>query len=153
MTSRYFVLIASVYLLFALTLSDLAQQVRAAREDGMEAEELMEESEQYRVQVMNVTMYAPLSLDAIEGHDYMGDPGRTASGGQAVPGKTAAAGPNIPFGTRIYIEGLGWRTINDRGGAIGPNEIDLVVSTKEEAITFGRQRRLVIFTRQEEEEK
>ena len=149
MSRRHFVLIASVYLLFALTLSNLAEEVRAAEQAGIEARENAHNPGRYRVQEMNITMYAPLGVDAVEGQDYTGDPGRTAGGGKAVPGETAAAGPNIPFGTRIYVESLGWRTVNDRGGAIGPNEIDLAVSSKEEAIRFGRQQRLVIIAQPE----
>ena len=51
-------------------------------------------------------------------------------------------GPNIPWG-EIYIEDL-LASVNDRGGAIGPNDIDLAVKSREEAIRFGQQQRLVI---------
>lgn len=146
MARRHFILISTVYLLFALSLSGLTAEVRKARQDVADAREMALESEQYQVQVMNITMYAPLSAGAVEGQDFTGDPQRTASGDRVIPGKTAAAGPNIPFGTRIYVEGVGWHTVNDRGGAIGPNDIDLAVASKEEAIKFGRQRRLVILT-------
>jgi 3D (Asp-Asp-Asp) domain-containing protein len=42
------------------------------------------------------------------------------------------------------VEGLGWRTVQDRGRLIGPNVIDLAVSTQKEAVDFGKQQRLVI---------
>ncbi|MBS4021398.1 MAG: hypothetical protein KGZ79_03105 [Dethiobacter sp.] len=42
------------------------------------------------------------------------------------------------------MEGLGWRTVQDRGRLIGPNVIDLAVSTQKEAVDFGKQQRLVI---------
>ena len=69
-----------------------------------------------------------------------------------MPGETAAAGPNIPFGTRIYVEGLGWRTVNDRGSSIGPNDIDLAASTRKECLEFGTQQRLVIIKLPDPEE-
>ncbi len=144
MTRRDLLLMAAILALFALTISYYDVQLKKARQELLEARELDLESEQYQVQVMNVTMYAPLSAGAVSGFDFSGDPSLSASGEKVVPGQTAAAGPNIPFGTRIYVEGLGWRTVNDRGSAIGPNDIDLAVETKEEAIRFGRQRRLVI---------
>ena len=41
--------------------------------------------------------------------------GITASGVHAEVGRTVAAN-NMPFGTRLYIDGLGERIVEDRGG-------------------------------------
>ena len=57
--------------------------------------------------------------------------GITASGQKAVPWATVASN-TLPFGTRIYIEGLGYFTVNDRGGMSG-NTIDLCVNSHDEA--------------------
>lgn len=57
--------------------------------------------------------------------------GITASGQKAVPWGTVASN-TLPFGTRIYIEGLGYFTVNDTGGMSG-NTIDLCVNTHDEA--------------------
>lgn len=46
-------------------------------------------------------------------------------------GETAACGPTIPYGTRVYIEGVGWRTCQDRGGAIDDDEVDVAVRPAE----------------------
>jgi 3D (Asp-Asp-Asp) domain-containing protein len=124
------------------------QEEKQAKQEAIEARKLSLESEQYETQLMNITMYAPLSPGSVKGRDYSGDPSITYSGEKLVPGETAAAGPNIPFGTKIYVEGLGWYTVQDRGSAIGPNDIDLAVSARDEAIKFGQQQRLVIFQRQ-----
>lgn len=51
----------------------------------------------------------------------------TASMTPVTPGVTAACGPSIPFGTRVYIEGVSWRTCQDRGGAIDNDEVDVAV--------------------------
>jgi 3D (Asp-Asp-Asp) domain-containing protein len=146
MTRQQFLLMTAVFALFAFTLNLYTEQIKIARQDLIDAREMDQASEQYRVQLMNITMYAPLSAGAVQGLDFSGDPSLSASGEKVVPGETAAAGPNIPFGTRIYVEGLGWRTVNDRGSAIGPNEIDLAVKTRDEAIKFGKQQRLVILS-------
>lgn len=142
---RHIYLMAAVLLLFAVTIYDLNLQLHQAKQEAADTRKLELESGQYAVQEMNITMYAPLSAGAVRGRDFAGDPALTASGEKLVPGETAAAGPNIPFGTRIYVEGLGWYTVQDRGSAIGPNDLDLAVETVEEAIKFGKQRRLVIF--------
>jgi 3D (Asp-Asp-Asp) domain-containing protein len=144
MERRQLLVMMIVAALFFLMNTYYTGQLNQAKQEALEARQLARESEQYTVQMMNVTMYAPLSAGAIGGHDYSGDPSITYSGERVIPGKTAAAGPNIPLGTEIYVEGIGWRRVNDRGGAIGPNDIDLAVATKEEAIAFGRQKRLVI---------
>lgn len=52
--------------------------------------------------------------------------GITASGTKAEVGRTCAAPKNLPFGTRVYIEGVGYRTVEDRGGAIRGNKIDVL---------------------------
>jgi 3D (Asp-Asp-Asp) domain-containing protein len=144
MTRKHLVIITAVFILFMLIFFSLAAETKRARQEAIEAREMALESKEYEVQVMNITKYAPLSPLAEEGSDFSGDPSLTASGDKVVPGETAAAGPNIPFGTEIYVEGLGWRTVNDRGRLVGPNDIDLAAATKEESIEFGRQKRLVI---------
>ena len=144
MSRKLMLFMAAVFILFTLITYNLTVQLQKAKQDAIDAREMALESEQYVVQLMNITKYAP--FDGVEGWDFSDDPARTASGDKVVPGETAAAGPNIPFGTRIYVEGFGWRTVNDRGSLVGPNDIDLAVSTKKESIEFGKQKRLVIMT-------
>ncbi|WP_416232502.1 3D domain-containing protein [Bacillus altitudinis] len=71
-----------------------------------------------------------------------GDPdyGITASGARTKTGHTIACPPSMAFGTRLYIEGIGVRTCEDRGGAITEGHIDLYVAGVSEAKVFGRQR-------------
>lgn len=52
---------------------------------------------------------------------------RTASMTPIEYGKTAACGPAIPFGTQVYIENVGWRVCEDRGGLIANDEVDVAV--------------------------
>lgn len=54
--------------------------------------------------------------------------------------KVIAVDPSvIPLGSKVYVEGYGYATAADTGGAIQGNKIDLHVPTKEEALSFGRQ--------------
>lgn len=50
----------------------------------------------------------------------------TASGTIAEVGRTCAASKDLPFGTVLYIDGIGYRTVEDRGGAINGNRIDVL---------------------------
>lgn len=51
--------------------------------------------------------------------------GITAVGTRATEGRTIAMDSRFPFGTKVYIEGVGYRTVEDRGGAIKGNRIDI----------------------------
>lgn len=89
---------------------------------------------------MEVTAYAPLDPQAVEGVCYSGDPRVTASGRRTQPGITVAAPKHLPFGTWIHIQDLGWRRVDDRGGKIRGNRLDLCVQTQKEALRWGRRR-------------
>lgn len=65
--------------------------------------------------------------------------GITASGVKAVEGVTVAMNKSIPFGTKIYIDGVGERIVQDRGGAIKGKRIDLFFNDHQSALNFGRQ--------------
>ena len=95
-----------------------------------------------------ITGYAPLDPQAVYGLDYIGNPAVTASGDRPIPGQTVAADKSIPFGTKVWIEGVGVRTVNDRGGSIKRGRLDLCMATKSEAVAFGRQKRKVIILKE-----
>ena len=62
----------------------------------------------------------------------------TKSGEPVTPGVTVAADPAvIPLGTRVYIDGIGERVVQDTGGAIKGHKIDLAVESHQEAVEFG----------------
>lgn len=63
--------------------------------------------------------------------------GITASGEKAVQGVTAATDKSIPFGARLYIDGVGERVAQDRGGAIRGNRIDVYFDSHTDALEFG----------------
>lgn len=71
--------------------------------------------------------------------------GITSSGAQATEWYTVAAGSGYPIGTVIYIPALadkpngGWFVVQDRGGAISNNRIDVYMGSHQAAINFGRK--------------
>jgi len=56
--------------------------------------------------------------------------GVTASGTYATVGRTIATGTEFSFGTRLYIDGIGYRTVEDRG--VGNGQIDVLCSNHTE---------------------
>ena len=62
--------------------------------------------------------------------------GTTASGTKATPGRTVAASGNFAFGTKLNIGGHIY-TVEDRGGAINGNKIDIFVGSHAEALQWG----------------
>lgn len=65
--------------------------------------------------------------------------GITASGTKATANHTIAAPSNYKFGTKIEIAGMGIFTVEDRGGAITGNKIDIYFNSHSEALKFGRR--------------
>jgi len=83
---------------------------------------------------MRVSAYTP--------HDPgMNGKGITASGRRAREGVTIAAPSEIPLGTKLYIPALGHEYIvEDRGGAIKGDKLDLFFENRKDALKFGVQR-------------
>ena len=66
-----------------------------------------------------------------EGH------GITSSGAKVQPGVTIAADTSVlPYGTVIYVEGVGLRVVQDTGSAVVGNKLDVVVNTHAEALSW-----------------
>lgn len=65
--------------------------------------------------------------------------GITASGTKATAGRTVAMSSSYSFGTKVEIQGLGTYVVEDRGGAIQSNRIDIYFDTHQEALNFGRR--------------
>lgn len=62
--------------------------------------------------------------------------GRTASGTKATAGRTVATSSQFAFGTQLNIGGHVY-TVEDRGGAISGNRIDIYVNSHAEALQWG----------------
>lgn len=72
--------------------------------------------------------------------------GRTADGTYA-PGATErvlAAPREMPFGSRIWIEGVGEGIVHDRGGAVKGQRLEIFFKTHEAALRWGAEQRRVL---------
>jgi 3D (Asp-Asp-Asp) domain-containing protein len=68
-----------------------------------------------------------------------GGSGKTASGKPTNVGITAAGDWSVlPKGSIIYIENIGWREIQDKGGAVNGKHIDVLVGLHQEANRLGK---------------
>lgn len=65
--------------------------------------------------------------------------GKTASGTMATQGRTVAMPSSYKFGTKIEIQGMGSYIVEDRGGAIKDNRIDIFFSNHQSALNFGKR--------------
>lgn len=83
--------------------------------------------------VINASAYTAAIDETVDGL------GITASGIKVEANRTIACPPELPFGAKIEIEGMGTYVCEDRGGAIKGNKIDIYMETKAEAFAFGRQ--------------
>ncbi len=87
--------------------------------------------------LMRVSAYCPCKICCGKFAD-----GYTASGKPAV-GLIVAAPPDISFGTVLRIPGYGIARVQDRGGAITGNRLDVLFATHEEAKQWGVQELMV----------
>ncbi|PFG06317.1 3D domain-containing protein [Bacillus sp. es.034] len=75
--------------------------------------------------------------------DCAGCSGTTATGvnlKENPDAKVIAVDPNvIPLGSKVYVEGYGYATAEDTGGAIKGNRIDVFIPSKDQAVDFGRK--------------
>ena len=66
--------------------------------------------------------------------------GITASGERARKGTIAADTRRYPFGTIMYVDGYGYGRVEDRGGDIKGDRIDLFFETHRQALEWGRRK-------------
>lgn len=86
----------------------------------------------------NLTAYCPCNICC---EQWGGRPeGKTTSIGiGAYQGITIAVDPSkIPYGSKVYIEGVGVCIAADCGGAIKGNRIDVYFNNHSDALAFGR---------------
>lgn len=109
------------------------------------------------VHTLEVTAYCPCGHCCGWRRDWLGRPvfasgrlkgqrkevGVTASGTQARRGTIAADTDIFPFGTIMYVPGYGYGRVEDRGGAIKGNKIDLFYRRHQDALEWGRQHKRV----------
>lgn len=102
------------------------------RTDAIVVEET-EEPELVSLGTFTVYAYCPCSACCGQ---WSGGP--TASGVMPEEGRTVAADWDVlPVGTEIYIDGVGWRTVEDTGSGITGNSLDLYMDSHQAALEWG----------------
>lgn len=154
----FFILIIQVVMFqtidfYKVQLEDTSQQLQESVNEifrlQIEALQLVEfinkgEFSFVEIKTVEATGYAPLDPNAVEGMCFQGNPNVTASGEATYPNLSIAAPPEIPFGTWVWIDELGWRRVDDRGGRIKGDKIDICFTTKREALEWGKRKLTMI---------
>lgn len=97
-----------------------------------------QEATQTREGVFTITAYCPCEKCC---GAYAN--GYTATGAKATQGVTVAADPDVlPMGTEIELDGHTY-TVQDTGGAIAGNRLDLYFDNHEDALRWGVQEKMV----------
>jgi 3D (Asp-Asp-Asp) domain-containing protein len=87
-----------------------------------------------QAELYTVTAYCPCKVCCGQ---WAGGP--TASGKMPVVGVTCAGPRRIPFGTRVRIEGLGERVVQDRLARKYDGRFDVFFASHKEALRFGKR--------------
>lgn len=100
-----------------------------------------------RTGVMHAMLTAyDLGEGSINVPEYMD--GKTSIGREAKPGRTIAVDPKvIPYGSKVFIPGIGWRVAEDTGDAIRGARIDILMESEEKALRFGRRSEIILWIR------
>ena len=97
-----------------------------------------DEPQETRTRVVTVTAYCPCEKCC---GAYAN--GYTATGEKATQGVTIAADPDVlPMGTEIELDGHTY-TVQDTGGAIAGNRLDLYFDSHEDALQWGVREKIV----------
>ena len=100
--------------------------------DNLPKDEIVQEEKETEIYLL--TAYCPC-YECSEGYGDM-----TATGKRAVEGRTIAVDPNtIPYGTELYIDGVGYRTAEDCGGLVKGKHIDIYFDCHSKVDAFGKK--------------
>jgi len=102
----------------------------------------------WQLGVFESTAYSP--LDDRNGLSSWGDGSVMASGVRTIDNIDTAVAVDpavIPLGSRVWIEGIGWRTALDTGGAIQGKRIDICMRSFDEAVQYAKRDVLVVYPR------
>ncbi|MGM0750832.1 MAG: LysM peptidoglycan-binding domain-containing protein [Bacillota bacterium] len=115
-----------------------APEAEPAEAQPAEEEPAAEEPASQEEAVKEITVEATAYTASCEGCS-----GTTATGVNLLENpdaKVIAVDPNvIPLGSKVYVEGYGYATAEDTGGAIKGNRIDVFIPSKDQAVDWGRK--------------
>ncbi|QNR70188.1 3D domain-containing protein [Paenibacillus peoriae] len=115
------------------------QETQIAKLDKIK--QVKHKNDTYKWERFELTAYTNNQGRSVHSKDY----GRTASGKMTKAGETIATDWRVlPKGTVVYIDGVGRRVVQDKGGAIKGHRIDVYVRTEHEAEQFGRKKHVKV---------
>ncbi|RBP07967.1 3D domain-containing protein [Rossellomorea aquimaris] len=118
--------------------AEVAPEAEAPATEPAEAQPAAEEPAAQEEAVKEITVEATAYTASCEGCS-----GTTATGVNLLENpdaKVIAVDPNvIPLGSKVYVEGYGYATAEDTGGAIKGNRIDVFIPSKDQAVDWGRK--------------
>jgi 3D (Asp-Asp-Asp) domain-containing protein len=123
-------------------INDLNNQLDQLKKQNDELKKQLESEREARKKYFIITFYTNGYESTQKKYGDKGY-GITASGTRATEGRTIAAPKSIPFGTKVYIQGIGYRIVEDRGNSITNNHIDVYVENVNMAKELGKQTLLV----------
>lgn len=126
---------------------------RERSEEEKKKQELAKLEEQKQEQQAKVTSRSGSTLQNTKSEEWIkfiatgycncskcgGGSGRTAMGTIPQANRTVAMPKGYSFGTKIEIQGMGTYIVEDRGGAIKGNKIDIYFNSHKEALNFGKR--------------
>ena len=129
-------IIFAAIILAALTINAPGTAIEPAIPEQVPAP-VQEPSRGERVLMMEATAYCSCAK-------CCGKSNRITATGVQASSRTIAADWNVlPPGTEVHIEGIGYRVVEDRGGGIKGNKLDVWFPSHQEAWEYGRRRVVV----------
>lgn len=125
-----------------ININNLNMQLDKLKKENEQLKKDLRDRKEAKKQYFVVTFYTN-GYESIQKKKGDNGYGITASGTKATEGRTIAAPKSIPFGTKVYIQGIGTRIVEDRGGAVNGNHIDVFVESASKAKQLGKQILLV----------
>lgn len=133
-----------------LTLGLVLMLVTVVCEINMNVEQLSEDMGKLEQRIEDVDSYVKeWEIGEFEATAYTdgcgnGD-GYTATMTKPREGVIAVDPEVIPLNARVYIDGMGWYTAEDTGGAIKENKVDIFMNSLKSALIFGRRDVKIIY--------
>lgn len=105
--------------------------------------------EAWQVDMFEASAYSP--LDDQNGLNSWDDGSVMASGAKTIDNIDIAIAVDptvIPLGSRVWIQGVGWRTALDTGGAIKGKKIDICMWSFEDAVQYAKKDVFVVYPKE-----
>jgi len=125
------------------------QQLTLSKDQLRLTEALANWLEMWQVDMFESSAYSPLDdrngLSSWRDGEYMAAGVRTR---EHLDTAIAVDPAVIPLGSRVWVQGEGWKVALDTGGAVTGKRIDLPKWTFEEAVEYGRKNVMVLYPRE-----